>query len=145
MPVHQQITMKNLLNDKSIFRTDLPSAEDVAVSHRDDYVISPEIFTGGLQGWINEILAADQIRELLELSDEERRKLPNPHGHFLLPWTDKSPSSDQLIDTPFVKALLQAATGADFHSWKSWSTVSVSCATSFPPPPLKPATRNLHR
>jgi len=95
-----------------IFRITAPSPDDLAAFHEDGYVAFPAVLSdAGLAGLTDEILRHQAVAAYLAKSPAKRDSLRLSHRN----WDDKEFWSDQLIDAPLVKSLLQALDSEGFH------------------------------
>lgn len=98
---------------KSLFRVPGPSQEEIRSFHDDGYIAFPDVFTDhARESLIKEIEGLDQVREFVGQIQAERGE---PKAYFIRPWNDRGPYSDQLIDDPFITALLTATIGEAYH------------------------------
>ena len=98
---------------KSLFRIPGPSGADIESFHNDGYIVFPDVFTDhARESLIREIEGLDQVREFVSQLQANRGE---PNAYFIRPWNDRGPYSDQLIDDPFVTALLTATIGKEYH------------------------------
>ncbi len=100
-------------NVRSLFRVPGPSEEDIRSFHSDGYIAFPDVFTDHARdSLIREIEGLDQVREFVGQLQANRGE---PKAYFIRPWNDRGPYSDQLIDDPFITALLKATIGEEYH------------------------------
>jgi hypothetical protein len=97
----------------TLFRQLAPTDGDVDAYHRDGYILYPDIFKDEAREKLTaEILRLDTVRQYLDgldgMADE-------PRAYFVRPWNERGPCGDQLIDDPFVTALLQATLATEYH------------------------------
>ena len=98
---------------KSLFRIPGPSQSDIESFHNDGYIAFPDVFTDHARdSLINEIEGLNQVREYVTHLKSNRGE---PKAYFIRPWNERGPYSDQLIDDPFITALLTATIGGDYH------------------------------
>ena len=98
---------------QSLFRQEVPSAADVESFHQDGYIYFPDVFLDeAREQLVEEIHQLVSVREYLEQPAAGEN---DPKTYFVRPWNDRGPCGDQLIDDPFVTALLQATIGDDYH------------------------------
>ena len=98
---------------KSLFRIPGPSQSDIESFHNDGYIAFPDVFTDHARdSLINEIEGLNQVREYVTHLKSNRGE---PQAYFIRPWNERGPYSDQLIDDPFITALLTATIGGDYH------------------------------
>ena len=98
---------------QSLFRQDAPSAADVESFHRDGYIYCPDVFLDEARArLVEEIHQLQSVRDYLAQPAAGEK---DPKPYFVRPWNDRGPCGDQLIDDPFVTALLQATIGDDYH------------------------------
>ncbi len=100
-------------NLETLFRLPGPSEADIESFHNDGYIAFPDVFTDqARESLIGEIEGLERVREyvgqLQSMSGE-------PKAFFIRPWNDRGPYSDQLIDDPFINALLTATIGSNYH------------------------------
>ena len=98
----------------SLFRLSAPSEADIDSFHNNGYIAYPDVFTDdGREGLIEEITKrfepTRRYIDTLEEPDDERR------AYFIRPWNDRGEYSDQLIDDPFITALIHATIGDAYH------------------------------
>jgi len=98
---------------QSLFRQDAPSAADVESFHRDGYIYYPDVFLDeARERLVAEIHRLESVRDYLRQPAAGEN---DPKPYFVRPWNDRGPCGDQLMDDPFVTALLQATIGDDYH------------------------------
>ena len=98
---------------KSLFRVPGPSQADIESFHSDGYIAFEDVFTDhAREALIREIEGLDQVREFVSQLQANRG---DPKAYFIRPWNERGPYSDQLIDDPFITALLTATIGGDYH------------------------------
>ncbi len=98
----------------SLFRLDKPSTDDLDSFRDDGYIFFPDVLKDDARAsLIDEIYTNDDVRRYLDA----REKAPDaePNSYFVRPWNERGPIGHQLIDDPFVTALLQTTIGADYH------------------------------
>ena len=98
----------------SLFRLGGPSKEDIDHFHDEGYIVYRDVLTDeAREKLIGEITRHEPVRQYL---DALRQGPPGePRAYFERPWNERGPCSDRFIDDPFVRALLQATIGADYH------------------------------
>ena len=97
----------------SLFRLKTPSAADLDSFHNDGYIFFPDALKDDArETLVDEIHNIDDVRKYLEVLDD---KSAEPQSYFVRPWNDRGPVGDQLIDDPFVTALLHSTIGPDYH------------------------------
>lgn len=96
----------------SLFRLQSPAPADLDAFHNDGYIYYPDVLKDeARETLIDETLHLDDVRLYLDALD----KTPDPKSYFVRPWNDRGPTGHQLIDDPFVTALLQSTIGPDYH------------------------------
>ena len=98
----------------SLFRLSGPSQTDIDSFHNNGYIAYPDVFTDdGREGLIEEITQrfepTRQYIETLNNGEEQQR------SYFIRPWNDRGDYSDQLIDDPFITAVIHATIGDAYH------------------------------
>ena len=97
----------------SLFRLSGPSQADIDAYHYDGYIVFADVFTDGAREClIKEIEELDQVRKYVRELESHRGE---PKAYFIRPWNDRGRYTDQLIDDPFIAALLRATIGDDYH------------------------------
>ena len=97
----------------SLFRIPGPTQADLDSFHNDGYIAFPNVFTDeARESLIEEIEGLDQVRQYV---DQLPGHNDDPKPYFIRPWNERGPYSDQLIDDPFITALLTATIGPDYH------------------------------
>ena len=110
------------MSTTDIFRITAPAAEDFAAFHAEGYVAFPAVLSdAGLAGLTDEILRHEAVAAYLEKSAAEPDRLRLSYRN----WDDKDFWSDQLIDAPLVKALLQGLDSEGFHFCHSTLSLSL--------------------
>lgn len=100
-------------NLETLFRLPGPSEADVESFHNDGYIAFPDVFTDqAREALISEIEGIEQVREYVS---QLNKGSGEPKSYFIRPWNDRGPYSDQLIDDPFITAVLTATIGRDYH------------------------------
>ena len=98
----------------SLFRLSGPSQADIDSFHNDGYIAYPDVLTDdGREGLIEEITQHfEPTRQYIEaLNNGDKPERP----YFMRPWNDRGKYSDQLIDDPFINALISATIGDAYH------------------------------
>ena len=110
------------MSTTDIFRITAPAAEDFAAFHAEGYVAFPAVLRdAGLAGLTDEILRHEAVAAYLEKSAAEPDRLRLSYRNC----DDKDFWSDQLIDAPLVKALLQGLDSEGFHFCHSTLSLSL--------------------
>ncbi len=98
---------------KSVFRHQSPSRSDIEAFHHDGYIYYPDIFQDDArEKLVAEILHLDSVSQYLK---DLTQNSDNAQSYFTRPWNERGPVGHQLIDDPFIKALLQATIGRKYH------------------------------
>ncbi|MGY8824724.1 MAG: phytanoyl-CoA dioxygenase family protein [Candidatus Latescibacterota bacterium] len=97
----------------SLFRLQSPSPADIEAFHKDGYIYYPNVLKDDArEELIEEILHLDPVSQYLNGLEKGAADAPL---YFVRPWNERGPVGHQLIVDPFVKALLQATIGPDYH------------------------------
>ena len=98
----------------SHFRLDTPSAADLDSFHNDGYIFFPDVLKEeSRENLVDEIYANDEVCEYIEARETDPDA--EPRSYFTRPWNIRGPIGHQLIDDPFVTALLRETIGPDYH------------------------------
>ena len=131
-PIDYKI-LRQFAQQHPIFRLETPSAKDISVFHQKGYILYPGIFTDdGLKGFLEEILTWPPVQAHFAKTEKQRNQGEKTDHFNWRNWDDKGPWSDQLIDAPFVIALLKEIIGGDFHFCHSTLHIAFRGATAIP-------------
>ena len=98
----------------SLFRLVSPSPGDLECFDNDGYIYYPNVLKDAArEALIKEILHLDAVEDYVQ--DLPQGPAAVVHPYFVRPWNERGPVGHQLIDDPFVKALLTATIGSDYH------------------------------
>ena len=98
----------------SLFRLNKPSATDLDSFHNDGYIFFPAVFKEeGREKLVDEIHNNGDVRDYIDA--RENTADAESKSYFVRPWNDRGPVGHQLIDDPFITALLQETIGPDYH------------------------------
>ena len=102
------------MNSNTLFRIQTPAPADLDSFHNDGYIFFPDVLKQqARQSLVDEIYSLDDVCSYLDATKNPSDE--NPKSYFARPWNDRGPTGHQLIDDPFVTALLQATIGPDYH------------------------------
>ena len=125
--------MREFAKKYPIFRIEAPLAKDISAFHQKGYIVYPRIFTDeGQEGFMKEILTWRPVHEHFAKTELQRSKRKKVNDFNWRNWDDKGPWSDQLIDAPFVTAVLKGIIGNDFHFCHSTLHIAFRGATAIP-------------
>ena len=97
----------------SLFRISGPAQDDIDAFHHDGYIVFADVLTDeARECLLKEIEELAQVREYVE---ELERNRDEPKAYFIRPWNERGRYCDQLIDDPFIGALLGGTIGDDYH------------------------------
>ena len=97
----------------SLFRISGPAQDDIDAFHHDGYIVFADVLTDeARECLLKEIEELAQVREYVE---ELERNRGEPKAYFIRPWNERGRYCDQLIDDPFIGALLGGTIGDDYH------------------------------
>ncbi|HIG16494.1 MAG TPA: hypothetical protein EYQ31_03915 [Candidatus Handelsmanbacteria bacterium] len=104
------------MTPRTLFRQQSPTQDDVDAFHHDGFMLYPDVFKDeAREGLLTEILGLDSVRQYLASPIDGTEGKRVSQAYFVRPWNDRGPYGDQLIDDPFVTALLRATIGDDYH------------------------------
>jgi hypothetical protein len=97
----------------SLFRLSEPSQVDIDSFHNEGYIAFPDVLTDDArENLIKEVAQLDGAHEFI---DGLGKNEGDARTYFVRPWNERGPTSDRLIDDPFITALMRATVGDDYH------------------------------